>query len=626
MATAAAPGTGRVRPRWFELVRLVPLVLLIGFVLWLGEVHGGDRKWMDLGTEAFYIAAAVIGLNVLLGFTGLLSLGHAAFLAVGGYAGAIWAAEWGLSPWAGFAVAFVAGSLTGAVLALLSCHLRGFYLTVVTLAFGALLPPVVTVFDSLLGGITGRAVAEPLDVQGVPLADGDVFVGLYYVAAVVLLVALLLAWNLSRSRWGRAYMAIRESEIAAKASGVNTYLTKVTAFALSAGIVSMAGVVAAQRFLLVSPSVGSSDQSFRLVIMVAMGGMGTIAGPVLAAFGLSFGFGITWVQDHFSNYQGLLFGGLALFTVATAPEGTVPNLRRLVHNAALRRARAGHPGWVRAIPPPSGTLGFAQLPLRARSEGDAGGVLLDVEELTKRFGGLAALDGLDLAVRRGSIHGLIGPNGSGKSTFVNVITGFYEESDGAVRLGGQSLSGLPSHQRARRGIARTFQNLQIWPKMSVLENVMVGVHDRERVGLLRSVLGLGWREERRMRSRAWDLLHVVGLAASGHQPAGSLPFADQRRLEIARALAADPDLLLLDEPAAGMHPAEVHELVHLIRMVRDAGITVLLIEHHMDVVMELCDTVTVLDYGRKIAEAAPDEIRTDPVVVEAYLGAPETVG
>jgi ABC-type branched-subunit amino acid transport system ATPase component len=235
---------------------------------------------------------------------------------------------------------------------------------------------------------------------------------------------------------------------------------------------------------------------------------------------------------------------------------------------------------------------------------------------------VAALSQVDLVVERGTVHALIGPNGSGKTTFINVVTGLYKPTAGRVDLDGESLEGLSPAARSRRGVARTFQNLQLWRRMTVLENVMVGAHARERVGLMQSLLRTpkARRVERHLRERAWGLLHFVGLAARGRDLAGTLAFADMRRLEIARALASDPEILLLDEPAAGMQVSEIHDLADLIRQVRDAGVTVLLIEHHMDLVMGLSDRVSVLDYGQKIAEGSPSEVRHDDRVVAAYLG------
>ncbi|MBV8160607.1 MAG: branched-chain amino acid ABC transporter ATP-binding protein/permease, partial [Acidimicrobiia bacterium] len=613
-----APGQGvlPIYRRHGEVIRVAPFVALVLFILWFGHAEADSRKWLDIGTEAMYLAIAAAGVNILLGYTGLLSLGHAAFFVAGGYAGAILSPALGIPPWAGFLLAFLGAAALGALLALMCCHLRGFYLTVVTFGFGALVPALVVVAKTQLGGPAGRAVDHFVDTSKFPGAGHGPFslqLGLFYASALCLVATVYLCWNLVRSRWGRAYMAIRESEVAARVSGVNAYRYKVSSFALSAGFVGVAGWLGAQRFVLVSSQVATPDQSFRYVIMVVVGGMGTVAGPILGAFGFSFGFGITWVQNTFRDYQGLLYGTLGLIAVATAPEGTIGNLRRYVRAYNLRRVRRGHAP--RRVPPPKVAPELTRPAVREAAS--AGEEVLRVHGLTKRFGGVAALTDVDLVVRRGTVHALIGPNGSGKTTFINVVTGLYKASAGRVELDGSALEGLAPAARSRRGLARTFQNLQLWRRMTVLENVMVGAHGRERVGLVQSLLRTpkSMRVERRLHDRAWGLLQFVGLADRGADLAGTLAFADMRRLEIARALASDPELLLLDEPAAGMQVSEIHELADLIRQVRDAGVTVLLVEHHMDLVMGLSDTVSVLDYGQKIAEGPPAQVRTDARVV-----------
>src|SRR4051812_34625080 len=354
-----------------ELIRFVPVMLLVLFILWFGRSQADSRKWLDIGTEAMYLAIAAAGVNILLGYTGLLSLGHAAFFVAGGYAGAVLSPALGIPPWAGFLLAFAGSAALGAVLALMCVHLRGFYLTVVTFGFGALVPAIVVVARKQLGGPAGRAVEHFVDTSKVPGAGNGPFnlqLGLFYLSAFFLVITLFLCWNLVRSRWGRAYMAIRESEVAARVSGINAYRYKVSAFALSAGIVGLAGWLGAQRFVLVSSQVATPDQSFRYVITVVVGGMGTLAGPVIGAFGFSLGFGITWVQETFRDYQGLLYGVLGLLAVSTAPEGTVGNLRRYVRYLNRKRAERGHVLRRRPVPdvPPEQRRPAA----RAEVEGD----------------------------------------------------------------------------------------------------------------------------------------------------------------------------------------------------------------------------------------------------------------
>jgi branched-chain amino acid transport system permease protein len=595
-------------------MRFAPALALVVFLAWFATVPGAERSWLDIGVEATYLAAIAMGVNLLTGYTGLLSLGHAGFFVAGGYMGAVWVPAWGVSPWFGLPVAFAFGALLGGLLALLCCHLRGFYLTVVTLAFGSLMPALVVVLKSLFGGSAGRTVEHPLDVASLPFANGDSYRGLYVLSSAWMLITLFLCWNLVRSRWGRASMAIRESEMAAEASGVHTYTHKISAFAMSAGIVAVAGVMGAERFLLVSPAAGSQDQSFRYVIMMALGGLGTLAGPIIGAFSVTFGFGLDWMQTHFVNQQGLIIGLLGLVGVGLAPDGTMGNIRK-----ALDKRAAKHP----KPAPETEAAPVAELIVRDRGEQPA----LELTSITKRFGGLVALDNVDLVVQPGTVHGLIGPNGSGKTTMLNLISGVSAPSGGRLTIGGRDGGQASAHRRAALGVARTFQNLHLWKKMTVRENVLVGCHRSLRVNLFQAMFGTpaGRKREAEARAKADGLLALVGLGGRGDERAGALAFAEQRRLEIARALASDPDVLLLDEPAAGLHPADIGEFLNLLKKLKKTGLTILIVEHHMELLMKVCDRVSVLDFGQKIAEGTPRTIQKNKAVIAAYLGTEEEV-
>jgi ABC-type branched-subunit amino acid transport system ATPase component/ABC-type branched-subunit amino acid transport system permease subunit len=616
-----------------------PLGALVVFLAWFGNAQADDRYWITLGIEALWVAVALVGLNVLVGDLGLVSLGHYVFFLFGGFAGAIWAVQdWGLSPWLGFPAALVVGMTLGAALALTCVHLRGFYLTVVTLAFGLVAAAFALLVEGPFNGLQGRPVETPLDTSFGFLDASNPnrpFVGLYWIGVGLLLLALYATYNLKRSRWGRAYRAIREAELAAQACGVRSYWYKVSGFALSAGIVAVAGVLAAQTNLQVTMLDGTSivGRSFEWLIYLLVGGVATLAGPVVGALVFTLGFGVEiagmTITDRLGGWETGFEAALVIAVVLVAPEGIVGACARaataLRHRLAARSRHRAPAVAAASDGQPAGrsdALGEPRPRHHPRAAAPGGEPLLRVEGVTIRFGGLAAVQAVDLAVRAGSVHGLIGPNGSGKSTLVNLVTGVYRPETGRITFRGERIDGLTTHAVSRAGIARTFQNVQLWRRMTVLDNVMVGLHGRSRVDLARSLLLPAWlrREERRIADRARGLLAFVGLSGRADDLAGTLPYADQRRLEIARALAADPDLLLLDEPAAGMNPTEARELIALVERIRAAGITVLLIEHRMEVVMGVSDVVTVLDSGATIATGTPHEVQTDPLVIAAYLG------
>jgi ABC-type branched-subunit amino acid transport system ATPase component/ABC-type branched-subunit amino acid transport system permease subunit len=529
-----------------------------------------------------------VGLNVLLGLTGEVSLGHVGFFAIGAYVVGILTTATVVGFWPALVAAALVGGAVGGLLALPALRVRGPYLAMITIAFGFIVENGTIEWRDLTGGANGL-----MNIPS-PAWFGHAF-GEREVAALAVLVgalALGLFARLSASPWGLAMRAVKDSEIAARSIGLGPVVIRSVAFVLSAAVTAVAGGVFAPLTGYIGPSAFPFSQSILFLLVVIIGGAGSVLGPLAGALVVVL---LPEFLSGFAEYRLLLFGGLLLVVLWLAPEGIVGALAQL-----LRR---------RAAPPPVLQPAGAALTAAAADGG------LEARGLAIAFGGVQAVADVDFAARPGVITSLIGPNGAGKTTLLNLVGGFYRPDRGTISLGGRDLTGAPAHRLARAGIARTYQTTQLFGSLSVLDNVTLG-RRRGRLGVGALLRG-GARAE---VEAAAALLGFVGYRGALDRRADALPHVDRRLVEIARALATRPQVLLLDEPAAGLSHGDTATLGRLLRAVADAGIAVVLVEHDMNLVMSISDHVVVLDAGRRIAAGAPAAVRRDPAVRRAYLG------
>lgn len=582
---------------------LSPVCFLILAIVLVAVPLMADNEY-ELRLFMLFLIYGVIavGLNVLVGMTGLVSLGQAGLFALGSYTGAILAMRLGLDIIAAGIGAAIVSGVFGVLLAFPTVRVRGVYLAVVTIAFGIIVENVAIEWQSLTGGTTGLTSIPRPNIFGIPLS-GFAFYG---VLAVTLFVLTLLIHNLKLSRYGRTMLAVSQSETAARALGINPTGMRTMAFVISSVTAGMAGTFYAFLNSYISPDIFTFSDSVRFLLMVILGGAGSTFGPVIGAYILTY---LPEYLQQFQLWQKFAYGALLLLVMFALPRGIVGTLAYL-----FKRFRPSEP-----VPDASEGLP-AEAALRREKTTQSSELVAN--GLTVRFGGLTALSKASLRVKGGEIHALIGPNGAGKSTFVNTISGFYRANEGEFGLDGVDLTDRRSLEIARLGLSRTFQNTELFGELSVLENVMAGYDQRLVYGVFDALLRTPRmrRQELECRKTAIGLLAFVGLLPYANEEARFLPFGLQRRLEIARALASKPKLLLLDEPAAGLTTQEIDELEEVVRRIAELGISVLLIEHHVDLIMALADNVTVLDYGQVIASDRPSAIQDDPRVIEAYFG------
>lgn len=640
----------------FEWKGCINYVVVAAFAIFFSVLHSTgnlERSTRFLLEKITYSAVLAVSLCLVVGFLGELSLGHAAFMGLGAYIGGymetyVYASFTDAAPLVSIIVSMLIGGLVaaffGLIIGLPALRLKGDYLAIVTLAFGEI---VRTVFQN--SGTFGAELGM----------DTYRYKEIFIVGFVVLLITMFVVQNLVRSKQGRAIMAIRDNEIAARSMGINVTYYKLMVFMLSAFFAGIAGVLFSNTNRVSSGTFGYS-YSIDILVMVVLGGMRSISGVIVSAVL------ITWINTELAT---VLTGNLAalqnviysLILIGIVVFNHAPGLKdfRKKYNFRTLAAKifkkkssaapvsepvsdnvgtssvssaeiAAEPSLPTCVTSPKSVEAEASvLPARqadaVSTEEAEAEYVIKTENLGISFGGLSAVKGIDLQIKKGELYGLIGPNGAGKTTVFNLLTGVYKPTTGDFYLNGRKLTGKSQMMINRAGIARTFQNIRIFEDMSIIRNVMVGLENRPeyKCSLANSIFRTPryYKTVTAMREKAKELLRVFGLEEIRNQLAGNLPYGKQRKLEIARALATSPSLLLLDEPAAGMNPNETQELMDTIRLVRDKfDVTILLIEHDMRLVSGICDRLTVLNFGTVLAQGKVKDVLNDPEVVRAYLG------
>jgi ABC-type branched-subunit amino acid transport system ATPase component/ABC-type branched-subunit amino acid transport system permease subunit len=569
-----------------------------------------DQYQLHLAALIAVYWVLIAGLNLVVGYTGQLSIGHVGLLSIGSYAFCILVGKWGLDPFTSTALAGMLGGLCGLALGLPSLRLPGFYFAMATMAFALIVNEIILAQVDLTGGgvgLMGPLYPEPFDSPA----------GFYYLALLVAAFVTLLTWNLARSMWGRGLMAVRDNPVTAQSVGVPVFRAKLVVFVFSGVTAGVSGALFASLQSYITPETFVFELSMFFFVCIIIGGRGSILGPLLGTVVLT---ALPEMVASLAKLGNFFYGLLLLVVVLLIPEGIGRMLEKLYEKYRPRKERSV------TIAPElkrlEAAIGVAIADAGHPDARDPGAALRAVE-ITKQFGGLVALEGVSITLTPGQVHGLIGPNGSGKTTMLNMLCGYYQPTSGTVNYRHQDIGNAPVQDRARLGIARTFQKPRLLPELTVLENVMLGAWQHSRAGFVDAAFGLPSvrAEDQRIREQATELLMGVGLGAVMHWRANLLDHAQQRFLEIARGLALGPRFLLLDEPAGGLTGVEIDQLGMVIRTIRHAGVGVLLVEHHTDFVFRVCDDVTALNVGRMIRHGTPGEVRHDPEVIRVYLGA-----
>lgn len=599
-------------------VRLLGVVGVATLILWPQVSAGlGQQQSYYLGTVilAAITTMLAISLNLAMGYAGLLSFLHTGFLAVGGYGAAILMLQRNWNPWLAIVAAVVITTLFAMFVTLISVRATNIYWGLITLSFDLVVIQIAQQWNAVTGGFNGLVAIPRPTLQGVQMNDEQFF----YVVLIALVLVYVVSRNIVLSGAGRSFRAVRESEDISTSLGIDPTRARLLAFALSGAMAGLAGALYAMDLNFISPDVADQGPSLALFIGIFLGGYGTLLGPVLGMIV------VTIVQSELRTvaaYSQLILGCFLLAAILILPRGIVGTWTASRWSRPRTRHTSSSPSASAAKP------SSAALMRLLGTDTTEGGQLVDLdprrliaENVSKSFGGVKALNGVSIELSRGAVHGLIGPNGAGKSTFGSCLSAQLHPDSGTIELNGRALPQRP-HQVARGGLTRVFQVPHLLETATVTDNLLCGMHMRIRSNWLSAILRQPSfrREEKGLRLQAVDLLTAFGLAELADRPASVLSHGQKRLVEIARAIATQPSVLILDEPATGLTPSELDDLYEVIGLLREAGLAILLIEHNMEFVMRLCDEITVLNFGEVIAHGVPANISASSVVREAYLG------
>ena len=598
---------------------ILTIIAVILFALFLNkapELLNG--YWQRILNLIAINAILALSLNLIYGITGMFSLGHAGFMAIGAYVSALlvltpaqknsmWILEdiypWLLNVNAPFIISIIIAGIVAAIFGLLVAlpvlRLGGDYLGIATLGFAEIIRILIT--------NTARLTNGSLGLKGIP-AHTTLFMSWGCLGVVLICMVCML-----RSNFGGVLRAVRDDEVAAKMMGINTFKIKVLAFTLGCFGGGLGGALMGNLITTIDPRMFMITQTYNILMIIVVGGLGSVTGSIIGSAL------VTTMLEWLRFVENPI-------TIGSIDIPGIPGMRMVIFSLLLIVVIIFRREGIMGMREFSWNIFFPKSKSKSKTETKISDTVLEVENLKLRFGGLNAIDNLNFKISHGQIMGLIGPNGAGKTSAFNVISGFYKPTEGKIKFLGKSIGGLNPDEVCREGMSRTFQNIRLFGHETVLQNVMIGSRVRQKYQWWQTLMPFIFtdviREDEEVKTRALDLLSQLGLEEFAEEKASSLPYGAQRRLEIARALATRPKFLLLDEPAAGMNPQESEELMKFIRRLRDEfDLTILLIEHDMKVVMNVCDYIQVLDQGVHIAQGTPDEIKANPRVIEAYLGA-----